>query len=90
MEIVVRRTGGIAGMSRGWRVDTESCADPDGWSALVDGLPHEAPGAAPTPVPDDFEWTITVAQTTVRVPGSRLDGPWAALVQRVRAEGDPT
>ncbi|MCJ1713691.1 protealysin inhibitor emfourin [Curtobacterium sp. VKM Ac-2922] len=88
MQIVVRRTGGIAGMTRSWRIDTESCADPDAWSTLVDGLPDEPP-VRPQPVPDDFEWTITVARTTVRVPGSQLDGQWAALVERVRAEGEP-
>lgn len=88
MQIVVRRTGGIAGMTRSWRVDTESGADPDGWAALVDGLPRATP-ARPQQVRDDFAWTITVASTTVTVPGSQLDGPWAALVERVRAEGEP-
>jgi hypothetical protein len=40
-------------------------------------------------VPDDYVWTITVASTTVRVPGRALDGPLAALVERVRTEGEP-
>jgi hypothetical protein len=89
MQIVVRRSGGFAGLTRGWRIDTESCADADGWSALVDTLPREPP-VRRRQVPDDFEWTITVARTTVRMPGSQLDGPWAVLVDRVRAEGEPT
>lgn len=89
MQIVVRRTGGIAGMTRSWRIDTESCADPDGWSALVDELPREPPVRRRQQVRDDFEWTITVARTTVTVPGSQLDGQWATLVERVRAEGEP-
>ncbi|MEN0102587.1 protealysin inhibitor emfourin [Curtobacterium sp. RRHDQ66] len=90
MHIVVRRSGGVAGLTRGWRVDTESCDDPDGWYDLVDALPREPPVRRRGRVPDDFEWTITVARTTVRMPGSQLDGQWAALVDRVRAEGDPT
>lgn len=88
MQIVVRRTGGIVGLTRTWQVDTESCADPDDWAALVDGLPHAVPERPPQ-VRDDFAWTITVASTTVTVPGSQLDGAWATLVARVRAEGEP-
>ncbi|SDQ41363.1 hypothetical protein SAMN02800687_1785 [Curtobacterium sp. UNCCL20] len=88
MHIDVRRTGGFAGTTRGWRVDTDSCDDPAGWSDLVDALPQ---GAPPTPNPavrDDFTWTITVERTTVTIPGSSLEGPWARLVARVRDEGD--
>ncbi|ROP64418.1 hypothetical protein EDF24_2149 [Curtobacterium sp. PhB130] len=90
MHIVVRRSGGFAGLTRGWRVDTDACDDPDGWYDLVGSLPRESPPRRRNSVPDDFEWTITVARTTVRMPGSQLDGPWAALVDRVRAEGEPT
>lgn len=89
MHIVVSRSGGFAGLRRSWRIDTESCDDPDGWHDLVDTLPRESPAAQPGP-PDDFAWTITVARTTVTIPGSRLDGPWARLVDRVRDEGDPS
>lgn len=90
MHIDVRRTGGIAGISRGWRVDTDTCDDPDGWSELVTALPLDAPPSADPAVRDDFTWVVTVAETTVTIPGSRLDGPWATLVARVRDEGDPT
>lgn len=89
MHIVVRRSGGLAGLSRGWRVDTESCDDPDGWLDLVGALPRETPVRRRHAPPDDFTWTVTVARTTVTIPGSQLDGPWATLVARVREEGDP-
>lgn len=89
MHIVVRRSGGFAGMSRGWRVDTEARPDPDTWSDLVDELPQDAPSSAGDPAPDDFTWVITVATTTVTIPGRALDGPWATLVDRVRDEGEP-
>lgn len=89
MHIVVRRSGGLAGLSRGWRVDTESCDDPDAWYDLVGALPREAQVRRRHTVPDDFTWTVTVARTTVTIPGSQLDGPWATLVTRVRDEGEP-
>lgn len=88
MHIAVRRTGGFAGTTRGWRVDTDTCADPDGWRELVGALPHEVPAPSPA-VRDDFTWTITVEERSVTIPGSRLDGEWATLVSRVRDEGDP-
>lgn len=90
MHIDVRRTGGIAGGTRSWRVDTDACEDPSGWAELVGDLPRDAPTAAASGVRDDFTWTITVERTTVTIPGTRLDGPWAALVTRVRSEGDPS
>ncbi|WP_439694253.1 protealysin inhibitor emfourin [Curtobacterium sp. SP.BCo] len=92
MHIDVRRTGGIAGGTRTWHVDTDTCDDPSGWSELVGALPGDAPSTlAPAPaVRDDFTWTITVERTTVTIPGTRLDGPWAALVTRVRSEGTPS
>ncbi|MFJ7287654.1 protealysin inhibitor emfourin [Curtobacterium sp. AB451] len=90
MHIDVRRSGGIAGTTRGWRVDTDASDDPAGWSELVGALPRDAPSAPAPGVRDDFTWTITVERTTVTIPGTRLDGPWAALVTRVRTEGAPT
>ncbi|WP_144711105.1 protealysin inhibitor emfourin [Curtobacterium pusillum] len=89
MQIDVRRTGGIAGTTRSWRVDTDACDDPGAWSDLVGALPRDAVPAPDPSVRDDFTWTITVERTTVTIPGSRLDGPWAALVTRVRTEGTP-
>ncbi|WIB01178.1 protealysin inhibitor emfourin [Curtobacterium sp. MCBA15_012] len=88
MQIVVRRSGGFAGTSRGWRIDTDTCDDPETWHELVGALPREAPVRHRTP-PDDFTWTVTVARTTVTIPGSQLDGPWATLVARVHDQGDP-
>jgi len=89
MRIDVRRTGGIAGTTRTWRVDTDTCPDPSGWDDLVAALPRATPPAPSPAVRDDVEWTVTVEQRTVRIAGSRLDGPWAALVARARDDGDP-
>ncbi|PYY34617.1 hypothetical protein DEJ16_00405 [Curtobacterium sp. MCJR17_055] len=104
MQIVVRRSGGFAGLPRAWRVDTDARPDADRWTELVGALPGEgsvAPGAAPegaggedadrddSAVRDDYVWTVTVARTTVTIPGRRLDGPWAALVEQVRDQGEP-
>ncbi|WP_022902136.1 MULTISPECIES: protealysin inhibitor emfourin [unclassified Curtobacterium] len=87
MHIEVRRSGGFAGTTRGWQVDTDTCDDPAAWTDLVGTLPGDVPAPSPV-VRDDFTWTITLEQRTVSIPGSRLDGPWAALVTRVRDEGD--
>ncbi|PZE81327.1 protealysin inhibitor emfourin [Curtobacterium sp. MCBD17_032] len=95
MQIVVRRSGGFAGLSRAWRVDTDARPDADRWAALVGALPTDAAGtSADDPdggagVRDDFVWTVTVARTTVTIPGRRLDGPWATLVEQVRDQGEP-
>ncbi|MCS6555609.1 hypothetical protein NYQ31_07615 [Curtobacterium flaccumfaciens] len=89
MRIEVRRSGGFAGTTRHWRVDTDTSSDPTAWSDVVDAL-RRTPAPTAPPVPDDFSWTITVERTTVTIPGRRLDGPWADLVARVRSEGDPT
>ncbi|WP_282819141.1 protealysin inhibitor emfourin [Curtobacterium flaccumfaciens] len=89
MRIEVRRSGGFAGTTRRWWVDTDTSSDPTAWSDVVDAL-RRTPAPTAPPVPDDFSWTITVERTTVTIPGRRLDGPWADLVARVRSEGDPT
>lgn len=92
MRIEVRRSGGFAGTTRRWRVDTDISGDPAAWSEVVDALPRlpATPSPSGPPVPDDFTWTITVERTTVTIPGRRLDGPWADLVARVRSAGDPS
>lgn len=90
MNIVVRRSGGPVGLAQSWRVDTESCDDPDGWYDLVDALPREPFVRHRSTAPDDPTWTVTVARTTVTIPGAHLEGPWALLVERVRDQGEPT
>lgn len=90
MQIVVRRSGGFAGLTRAWQVDTDARPDADRWADLVGALPRDAAVQdAEAPAPDDFVWTVTVARTTVTIPGRRLDGPWATLVAEVRDQGEP-
>ncbi|PZF64056.1 hypothetical protein DEJ33_13185 [Curtobacterium sp. MCPF17_047] len=93
MQIVVRRSGGFAGMPRAWRLDTDDRPDADRWAELVGALPRDqvpaTDPAAGDAVRDDFVWTVTVARTTVTIPGRRLDGPWATLVAQVRDQGEP-
>lgn len=86
----MRRSGGIAGVARAWSIDTDSCDDPDAWYDLVATLPRDAPAHRRPGPPDDFSWTITVARTTVSMPGTQLDGPWRELVTRVRDQGEPS
>ena len=44
MRIEVRRSGGFAGTTRRWRVDTDTSGDPAAWSEVVDALPLTGTG----------------------------------------------
>ncbi|WP_367651672.1 protealysin inhibitor emfourin [Curtobacterium sp. MCPF17_052] len=48
MQIVVRRSGGFAGMTRAWRLDTDDRPDADRWAELVGALPPR-PGTGDGP-----------------------------------------
>ncbi|AYF99235.1 protealysin inhibitor emfourin [Protaetiibacter intestinalis] len=86
--IRVTRTGGIAGIRRGWRVES---GEPDGWAGLVDACPWDE-GAVPDGA-DRFTWCIEVhapePERRAEVPETAMRGPWRELVERVRDEGEP-
>jgi hypothetical protein len=83
MDIVVRRTGGVTGMTRTWRANSAEVDGSADWDAVVGQL-RETVVPDPKPqVRDDFVWTITVDTTTVTVPGSALQEPLAGLVRKV-------
>lgn len=86
--IVVTRSGGVAGIRRGWAVET---ADPNGWQPLVDACPwQDEPERAGA---DRFVWRIEVRAPEppreVELPENAVHGPWRELVDRVREEGRP-
>lgn len=95
-EVVIRviRSGGITGLRRGWRVETE---DVDAWEPVVESCPWaEAPRIREEfahPEPDRFVWRIEVRAPepprTAELPERALRGPWRELVERVRHEGEP-
>lgn len=85
--IAVVRSGGIAGVSRRWRVQPEPADAPD-WIALIDQCPWDSDGRNATPGADRFVWSIrarTPAERREReLSDAELDGPWLALVTAVR------
>ena len=89
--IVVRRTGGFAGMTREWRVETD---DETAWGGLVESCPWDAGGddvgvRHGPGVRDGFVWRIRITGAVdreVEVPEEALVGPFAELVGRVRAQ----
>jgi hypothetical protein len=86
--VTVVRTGGIGGMRRQWRAEAD-VQDSPRWVALIDECPWDAP-CPPSAGADRFVWRIradldTDAAREAEVPDSALTGPWAALVDAVRA-----
>ncbi|MBN9142208.1 MAG: hypothetical protein J0H23_15440 [Micrococcales bacterium] len=90
VDIRVTRTGGVAGVRRGWSVESP---DPAPWRPLVEACPwDDEPDGALTGV-DRFAWRIEVLAPepprNAELPERALHGPWRELVERVRDEGAP-
>lgn len=88
MVVTVVRSGGIAGMRRQWRAAPPPEEVPR-WRELVASCPWDDPGTDAEGA-DRFTWSIRAADDAAtpreaEVPDSRLDGPWRALVDAVRA-----
>ncbi len=87
--VAVIRSGGIAGLRRRWRVETDAENDDAAeWIDRIDRCPWNddvdgGPGA------DRFIWTIRARTPSERrerdIPDGALDGPWRELVEAVRA-----
>lgn len=84
--IAVVRTGGIAGISRRWRVEPEPAEAPR-WIALIERCPWDET-SGDQPGADRFVWSIRARTPSERrereVPDSKLSGPWRELVDAVR------
>ncbi|MYY13530.1 hypothetical protein GT204_32845 [Streptomyces sp. SID4919] len=87
MRIVVRRTGGFAGIERQAEVDTACRADAADWHALAE---QALAGASPVPgtgVPDGFSYEVTVDGRTLHYADPALTDAQRELVSRVLKEG---
>ncbi len=93
VDIRVTRAGGVAGIRRGWCVESP---EPSAWEPLVEACPwDEVPDAELTDAEragaDHFEWIIEVLAPaparSAALPEDAVDGPWRELVDRVRDEG---
>jgi hypothetical protein len=101
MRILVRRTGGFAGIERAAEVDTAGRADETDWRTLADAAAAGDPGEGPGPeasgppgsgagrarVPDGFVYEITVDGRTFQWADPRLSDAQRRLVTRVLREG---
>src|SRR5690606_8995988 len=88
VRIRVTRSGGVAGVRRGWCVESQEGAV---WRGLVEACPWDA--EPPRASADRFVWRIEVdapepPRTTV-LPEAAVRGPWRLLVERVQEEGEP-
>jgi len=89
MKITVQRSGGIAAMTRVWRVDAVSPDDKDRWVPIVEACPwDEAKGQDRTAnEPDRFMYSIRAGQRRATLPDRAVTGPWQELVECAKAEG---
>ncbi|WEK61764.1 MAG: hypothetical protein P0Y60_03095 [Candidatus Microbacterium colombiense] len=89
--IAVVRSGGVAGISRRWRVEAEPSQVPE-WIALIESCPWDDDTDAAAGA-DRFVWSIRVRTPAERrereLPDSQLAGPWLTLVQAVRDASHP-
>jgi hypothetical protein len=85
MTVTIRRTGGIAGISRRWSVTVDP--EEPSWRELLGRLPwDERP--APQDGVDRYVYIVTCEPRTVEIPEHGLTGAWRDLLERVRAEND--
>ena len=96
MDVIVSRSGGIAGLRLTWRVDVDTQPDPDQWYVLIRTIPWEEPPPVP-PEPDRYVYRIrcepheptAVDRHEATLAERQLTGPWRELVERVREVSEP-
>ena len=93
MQVVLTRTGGVAGLRREWTVETDTQPDPGHWAELVTRLPwrpadrtaHQPAATEQSSRPDQFQYRIRCDQREISLAESQLTGPWRELVDQVIA-----
>ncbi|MBM7828915.1 protealysin inhibitor emfourin [Microbacterium aurum] len=86
--VTVSRSGGIAGMTRRWAVQSQSAEDAAQWRALVEACPwDECDSARPTGA-DRFAWSVRAtlpdASRHADLTEDQASGPWRTLIDAVR------
>lgn len=88
--VAVVRSGGIAGISRRWRVEiaASDSTDAESWIALIERCPWDADTESSDGA-DRFMWSIRARTPHERrereLPDAAVSGPWRELVDAVRA-----
>jgi len=88
MDVIVSRSGGLAGLRLTWEVRVDEQPDPDEWYLLIDEIPWNQPPPVP-PEPDRFVYRIRCAPHEATLAERQLVGPWKALVERVQEATEP-
>ncbi|UVJ38252.1 protealysin inhibitor emfourin [Arthrobacter sp. CJ23] len=88
MKITVRRSGGIAALTRIWTVEAVTTDDKRRWMPIVDACPWDnADARAATNEPDRFMYAIRAGQRRATLPEKAVTGPWQVLVENAKTEG---
>ena len=89
--VVVTRTGGIAGLRRQWQIDSRG-DEASEWVSLIQECPWSG-AASNASGADRFAWSIVALlgpdRHDAELSDDQIDGPWALLVEAVRARGAP-
>ncbi|WP_022893505.1 protealysin inhibitor emfourin [Agromyces subbeticus] len=97
MDVIVSRSGGLAGLRLTWHVRVDDQPDSDDWYVLIEQIPWSEPPPLP-PEPDRFVYRIR-CELQDSAPASRahdatlaerqLTGPWRKLVDLVQDRTEP-
>lgn len=100
MDVIVSRSGGLAGLRLTWHVRVDDQPDSDDWYVLIEQIPWSEPPRLP-PEPDRFVYRIRcelqdsshaakVAEAHEATLAERqLTGPWRKLVDLVQDRTEP-
>ncbi len=91
MQVVLTRTGGVAGLRRQWTVETERQPNPEHWNKLASSLPW--PGADGSAiceaVPDQFVYRLRCDNREISLAESQLTGAWREFADLVISAQPP-
>lgn len=88
MDVIVSRSGGLAGLRLTWEVRVEEQPDAAEWYLLIEEIPWGQPPPVP-PEPDRFVYRIRCAPHEATLAERQLVGPWRELVDRVQETTEP-
>ncbi|MGW4927625.1 protealysin inhibitor emfourin [Agromyces sp. NPDC004153] len=88
MDVIVSRSGGLAGLRLTWEVRVDEQPDAEDWYLLIEEIPWSQPPPVP-PEPDRFVYRIRCAPHEATLAERQLVGPWRELVDRVQDASEP-
>ena len=88
MDVIVSRTGGLAGLRLTWEVRVDEQPDADTWYLLLEEIPWSQPPPVP-PEPDRYIYRIRCEPHVATLAECQLTGPWRELVDRVQQVSEP-